>query len=88
MVNILCKDQSKLTPELATSSGTNISKSLTDHSTVIPVLLTYISIPTLIEDHTRLAGSIPGSWAIVICLPLVPYNYVVHLQAEGQTQQN
>ncbi|XP_075648749.1 putative 12-oxophytodienoate reductase-like protein 1 [Castanea sativa] len=61
-VNILCKDQSKLTPELATSSGTNISKSLIDHSAVIPVLLTYISVPTLIEDHTCLAGSVPGSW--------------------------
>ena len=53
-LNILCKDQSKLTPELATSSGTNISKSLTDHSAVIPVLVTHI----------------------------------VHLEAEGQTQQH
>ena len=85
-MNIPFKDQSKLTPELATSSGTNISKSLTDHSAVIPVLLTYISVPTLIEDHTHFAGSVPGSWAIVICFQLVPYNYVVNLQAEGQTQ--
>ena len=87
-VNILCKDQSKLTLELATSSGTSISKSLTDHSAVIPVLLTYISVPTLIEDHTRLAGSVPGSRAIIICFLLVPYNYIVHLETEGQTQQH
>ena len=87
-MNILCKDQSKLTPELTTSSGTSISKSLTNHSAVIPVLLTYMFIPTLIEDHTRLAGSIPGSWAIIICFPLVPYNYIVNLEAEGQTQQH
>ena len=84
----MCRDQSKLTPELATSSGISISKSLTDHSAVIPVLLTYISVPTLIEDHTRLAGSVPGSWAIVICFLLVPYNHSVHLEEEGQTQQH
>ena len=84
----MCEDQLKLTPELATSSGTSISKSLTDHSAVIPVLLTYITVPTLIEDHTRLAGSVPGSRAIIICFLLVPYNYIVHLETEGQTQQH
>ena len=84
----MCKDQLKLTPELPTSSGTSISKSLTDHSAVIPVLLTYITVPTLIEDHTRLAGSVPGSRAIIICFLLVPYNYIVHLETEGQTQQH
>ena len=84
----MCKDQLKLTPELATSSGTSISKSLPDHSAVIPVLLTYITVPTLIEDHTRLAGSVPGSRAIIICFLLVPYNYIVHLETEGQTQQH
>jgi len=37
-------------------SGTNTSKSLTDHSAVTSARLIYISIPTLIEDHTHLAG--------------------------------
>lgn len=49
-----------LTPPLP-PSGINTSKSLTVHSAVAPWLLTYISVPTLSEDHTRFAGLVPGS---------------------------
>ena len=41
--------------------GTKTSKSLTVHSEVTPVGLTYISVPTLIESHARFAGFVPGS---------------------------
>ena len=70
---------------LVTSSRTNTSKSVTDHSAVTTAPLTYISVPALIEDHTCLAGSVPGSCAMAIWFPLAPYNYIVHLEAEGQT---
>ena len=51
----------KATAVLVTSSGTNTSKSVTDHSLVTTAPLTYISVPALIEDQTCLAGSVPGS---------------------------
>lgn len=46
--------------DLVCFCGTNTSKSLTV-STVSCLLLTYISVPTLIDVHTRFAGLVPGS---------------------------